>query len=211
MTHGWNSSISHPSNSKLDSRATPITGTTFDTSNSFNVIADVNKGGNWSTEVKNETVSYSTVNNIWQTSKIHYWPGAGSAVNFYAYYPTSISGSITHNAGSAPVLSYTVPDDAANQTDILAAASPDVSGSTCTAIPLTFSHILAAVKFGVGTHGIPSGTISSISIGNVANSGTYTFGSGWSNVTGSRKLLQYFRQRQSAAHQEKALRQESIP
>ena len=43
-----------------DSRATPITGNTFDTSKSFNVIADVNKGGNWSTEINNETASYSS-------------------------------------------------------------------------------------------------------------------------------------------------------
>ncbi len=41
-------------------------------------------------------------------------------------------------------------------------------------------------NFQVGSSGLPSGTISSISIGNIANSGTYTFGSGWSNVTGSK-------------------------
>ena len=54
-THGWNSSNSNSSDFKKDSRAIPISGNTFDTSKSFNVIADVNKGGNWSTEVKNET------------------------------------------------------------------------------------------------------------------------------------------------------------
>ena len=59
-THGWNNSNSSSSDSKPDSRATPISGNTFDTSKSFNVIADVNKGGNWSTEINNETASYST-------------------------------------------------------------------------------------------------------------------------------------------------------
>ena len=58
-THGWNSSNSNSSDCEKDSRATPISGNTFDTSKSFNVIADVNKGGNWSTEINNETASYS--------------------------------------------------------------------------------------------------------------------------------------------------------
>ncbi|MCH4213245.1 MAG: hypothetical protein LKF70_10725, partial [Prevotella sp.] len=45
-TCGWNSSNRSSSDSRPDSRATPISGNTFDTSNSFNVIADINKGGN---------------------------------------------------------------------------------------------------------------------------------------------------------------------
>jgi hypothetical protein len=135
--------------------------------------------------IDNETVTCS--NNLWKTVKDYYWPGAGSTVNFYAYYPASIpNGTITHTVGSAPTLAYTVPDNAANQTDILAASSPNRSGSTGTAVPLSFKHIFAAVRFSVGTSGMPGGTVSSISIGNVANSGTYTFGSGWSNVTGSK-------------------------
>ena len=113
-THNWSNSVNSnkSSDQKVPSRATPITGSTFDTSKNFNVIADVNKGGNWSTEINNETASYSTANNIWQTTATHYWPGVGSTVNFYAYYPTSISSNITHASGSAPVLSYTVPDNA---------------------------------------------------------------------------------------------------
>ena len=153
--------------------------THFDTSNSFNVIADVNKGGNWSTEVNNENVSYSTANNIWQTSATHYWPGTSSTMNFYAYYPTSISGSITHNAGSAPVLSYTVPDKVADQIDILASSKTGVVGDSYNQTPVDFKHIFAAVQFCVGSSGLPSGTISSITISGIKNSGDYTFGSGW--------------------------------
>jgi hypothetical protein len=178
-TYDWNNSNSSFPDSKPDSRATPISGNTFDTSKNFNVIADENKGDIWSTEVNKETAFYSTVNKIWQTTAAHYWPGAGSTADFYAYYPTSISGSITHTPGSAPILAYTVPDDAASQTDILAASSPDVSYSTGTAIPLAFSHIFAAVQFSVGTAGLPEGTISSITINGIKNSGTYTFGNGW--------------------------------
>jgi hypothetical protein len=188
-TCGWNSSNRSSSDSRPDSRATPISGNTFDTSNSFNVIADINKGGNWSTEVNNETASYSSINNIWQTSKIHYWPGAASTVDFYAYYPTSLFRSITHTAGSAPTLSYTVPDNAADQIDILTSSKTGIAGDSYNQTPVDFKHIFAAVQFSVGSSGMPSGTVSSISIGNVANSGTYTFGSGWSNVTGSKTFM----------------------
>ncbi len=125
----------------------------------------MNHGGNWTIEVNNETASYSTANNIWQTSATHYWPGTGSTVDFYAYYPTSISSSITHTAGSAPVLSYTVPDNAADQIDILTSSKTGVAGDSYNQTPVDFKHIFAAVQFSVGSKGMGSGTISSISIG----------------------------------------------
>ena len=177
-TCGWN-------NSKKNSRATPITGNTFDTSKSFNVIADQNdENGNYSTLIDNKAVSYS--NNIWKTTKDYYWSGNSSkTINFYAYYPTSISSSISHTAGSAPTLSYTVPDNVANQPDIIVASKENVAGNTMTSTSLTFNHIFAAVQFSVGSSGLPSGTISSITISGIKNSGTYTFGSGWTLNSGT--------------------------
>ena len=167
------------------SRATPITDNSFGTDKSFNLIADQNDGaGNYSTLINSQAVSYT--NNIWKTSNDYYWSGiANKTISFYAYYPSTIS-NVSHTAGSAPTLLYTVPPDASNQIDIITAINPNVSGSAATSTPLTFNHIFAAIQFSVGSAGIGSGTISSISIGNVANSGTYTFGSGWSNVTGSK-------------------------
>ena len=187
-THGWSNSNSF-SNYKKDSRATPISGNTFDTSNSFNVIADINKGSNWTTEVKNETVSYSTANNIWQTSATHYWPGFGSTVNFYAYYPTSISGSITHSAGSAPVLSYTVPDHTTDQMDILASSKTGVAGDSYNQTPVDFKHILAAVNFQVGTNGMPSGTITGVTLNNIQYKGTYSLDGTWTPNTTDKKFF----------------------
>ena len=180
-THDWNNS----SNSKKDSRATPISGASFDTSKSFNMIADQNDGsGNYSTLIDKESVSYS--NNIWKTTKDYYWSGNSSkAINFYAYYPTSISSSISHTAGSAPTLSYTVPDNVANQPDIIVASKENVAGNTTTSTSLTFKHIFAAVQFSVGSSGLPSGTISSITISDIKNSGIYTFGRGWTLNSGT--------------------------
>ena len=162
------------------SRAAPIMDTSFGTDKSFNLIADQNDGaGNYSTLIDKESVSFT--NNIWQTTPSHYyWSGtANKTVNFYAYYPTSISGNISHTADSSPTLLYTVPPDASNQIDIIIAINPNISGSTVTSTSLTFNHIFSAVKFAVGTNGLPSGTIKSITISGINNSGTYTFGSGW--------------------------------
>ena len=186
-THNWShfSGSNKSSDQKIPSRATPIN--TFNTSNSFNVIADVNKGGSWSTEVNNETASYSTANNIWQTTMAHYWPGSGSTVNFYAYYPTSISSSITHNAGSAPVLSYTVPDNATDQIDILASSNAGMTGDSYTRIPVDFKHVFAAVNFQVGSNGLPNGTITEVTLNNIQYKGTYSLNGTWTPNTTDKK------------------------
>jgi hypothetical protein len=133
--------------------------------------------------INNKAVTCS--NNLWKTATDYYWSGTDSkTVNFYAYYPASIpNGTITHTAGSAPTLAYMVPDDAASQPDILAASSPDVSGSTGTAVPLPFKHILAAVKFSVGTSGLPGGTITKITLNNIQYKGTYSFDGTWTPNT----------------------------
>ncbi|MCH4241418.1 MAG: fimbrillin family protein [Prevotella sp.] len=174
--------------SKTESRATPITDPTLGTDKSFNLIADQKEvTGSYSTLIDNETVTCS--NSLWKTTKDYYWSGTDSkTVNFYACYPASIpNGTITHTAGSAPTLTYTVPDDAANQTDILTAFSPDVSGSTGTAIPLTFKHILSAVQFSVGTSGMPSGTISKVTLNNIQYKGTYSLDGTWTPSTTDKK------------------------
>jgi hypothetical protein len=160
-------------------RAMPISGTSLGTSSNFNIIADAYDGNSsYSTIINNEAVSYT--NNMWKTTVSHYWPGnANNTVNFYAYYPTSISSSISHTAGSAPTLSYTVPNDVASQIDIMTATGTNVSGKTNSSTPLAFGHVFAAVKFAVGSNGLPSGTVKSITISGINNSGTYTFGSGW--------------------------------
>ena len=170
------------------SRAMPVGGTSLSTSNTFNLIADQNDGaGSYTTLIDKEPVSFR--NSMWQTVKPHYWSGkSNSTVNFYAYYPSDIN-NISHTAGSSPTLSYTVPDDVTSQIDIIAATSNSVPGSTTSSTPLIFNHIFSAVKFCVGVSGLPSGTIKSISISGIHNSGTYTFGSGWSNVKGSNTFV----------------------
>jgi hypothetical protein len=186
-TYNWSDSANSnkSSDQKIPSRATPIS--TFDTSKSFNIIADVNKGGNWSTEVNNEMVSYSSANNIWQTTANHYWPGADNTINFYAYYPTSIFGSITHVTGSVPVLSYTVPDNATDQIDILASSKTGVAGDSYNQTPVDFEHIFAAVQFTVGSSGLPEGTITKVTLNSILYKGTYSLDGTWAPNTTDKK------------------------
>ena len=161
-----------------NSRAMPIAGTSLSSSNTFNLIADQYDGiSSYRTLIDKETVYYS--NNLWKTSNDYYWSGiANKTINFYAYYPSNIS-NVSHTAGSVPTLSYTVPDNVSDQIDIMTATGTNISGNTNSSTPLTFNHIFAAVKFAVGTSGLPSGTIKSITLSGIKNSGTYTLGSGW--------------------------------
>jgi hypothetical protein len=170
--------------SSKDSRATPITDTSLGTDKTFGIIADILDGSNYTTEINQEVVSYNTTNKIWETVADHYWPGVNKTVNFYAYSPASITnGTLNHTAGSAPTLTYTVPDDATNQEDIMISTSTDISGTTYSSTSISFKHILAAIKFSVGTSGMPSGTITKITLNNIQYTGTYLFDGIWTPNT----------------------------
>ena len=123
------------------SRAMPVGGTSLSTSNTFNLIADQNDGaGNYSTLINSQAVRYT--NNIWKTSNDYYWSGiANKTISFYAYYPTSISGNISHTAGSSPILSYTVPDNVSDQIDIMTSTNNNVSGNTNSSTQIGRAHV----------------------------------------------------------------------
>ncbi len=111
-------------------------------------------------------------------------------MNFYAYYPTSILNNITHTAGSAPVLLYTVPDNASDQIDILASSKTGVAGDSYNQTPVDFKHVFAAVQFKSGSSGLPNGTGAVLKIKSIQYKGTYTFGSGWTNFPDVKDLSQ---------------------
>jgi hypothetical protein len=182
----WKNNDSTP-NSRT--RASPISGSSFDKSSSFNIIADAYDGkSSYSTIINKETVSFT--NNMWKTISPHYWPGTtNNTLNFYAYYPTSISSSITHTAGSAPTLSYTVPDDVASQIDIMTATDNNVSGSTNSSTPLAFNHIFAAIQFSVGSVGMPNGTITGIALNNILYKGIYSLNGTWTQDATAKKTF----------------------
>ena len=76
----------------------------------------------------------------------------------------------------APVISYTIPRDKADQTDIIT-AHQEVARSTgfFKNVPLSFTHALTAIRFKMGF----ACTVKSITISGVYNKADYTIGSGW--------------------------------
>ena len=151
----------------------------------FNVLAVSEEAGSPVTLINNEAVSYQ--NGLWQTASKHYWPAYNAEINFYAYYPTSLSEVFNYNAGNAPTLTYAVPAAAADQVDILAASAAHTPSASSSVVDLEFNHMLSGLYFTYQSDGV-AGTIKSISISNHYSAGTYTFGTGWASLNTQRSL-----------------------
>lgn len=113
-------------------------------------------------------------NEEFTTPEVYLWPGSGT-LKFDAF--ANLPDNVTINNENSVVTSitYTAPTNVANQKDIIY-ASASVSGDYGQAVPLTFEHILSAVNFKVGD--IAHGTIKSITLKGVYNTGIYNFSNG---------------------------------
>lgn len=114
----------------------------------------------------------------YDSGRIYYWPGSSFNLDFYAYSPYSNAGLTTpvdNGDGAVPSISYVVPASVSSQADLLSAVSAGNSGSTNATVPLTFKHICTAVEFVEGDDMQP-GSITSIKVKGVRNSGSYSFG-----------------------------------
>ena len=118
-------------------------------------------------------------NNIFVSNPEHFWPGAGT-IDFVAVANAPASG-FTPKLNSAETalesFTYTVPDAAADQKDIVVASAPKVNGGENESVPLDFKHIMSAVNFTVGDH-VANGVIKSIKINNVKTTGSYNVATG---------------------------------
>ncbi|ADV43735.1 fimbrillin family protein [Bacteroides helcogenes] len=130
----------------------------------------------------NATASKSGSN--YTLSSTYYWPGASYKMKFFAYAPKDNGNyvlSANTQAGS-PTISVTIPDNVDDQKDLLVAKTDEVDGNTNTAVPLTFSHALTAIRFVCGDD-MQGGTVKSISLKNVYSKGTYNMETeSWSSV-----------------------------
>ena len=121
----------------------------------------------------------------WVVGSNNYWPGASKNVSFFAYAPYSDTNDpkgielSDNSVTGAPVITYTVPSSAADQSDLLVATALDQDGSGTSSPALSFSHALCGVKFAVGSmEGINK--ITKIAISGVYNKGTLEIGgSAW--------------------------------
>ena len=172
-----------------DNAGRPATRAAMQTSmyNDFKVVAAVKENGNVGTQYYMDDVATKTGTN-WVPSKVYYWPGSNRQLRFLAWAPTDASFQSVPNSPNATTLQYTTPAEAKNQRDIVAAATGFISNpsndATCTPVGLQFKHLCTAVIIKTGET-MTAGTIKSVSLKGVKNSGTYDMvNSAWT-LTGS--------------------------
>ena len=143
--------------------------------NDFKVVAAVKENGNVGTQYYMDDVATKT-GTSWVPSKVYYWPGSNRQLRFLAWAPTDASFQSVPNNPNATTLQYTTPAEAKNQRDLVAAATGFISNpsndATCTPVGLQFKHLCTAVIIKTGEQ-MTAGTIKSVSLKGVKNSGTY--------------------------------------
>ena len=160
-----------------DNAGRPATRAAMQTSmyNKFKVVAAIRENGTVGTQYYMDDVATKTGTN-WVPSKVYYWPGSNRQLRFLAWAPTDASFQSVPNNPNATTLQYTTPAEAKNQRDIVAAATGFISNpsndATCTPVGLQFKHLCTAVIIKTGET-MTAGTIKSVSLKGVKNSGTY--------------------------------------
>ena len=160
-----------------ESRVTPITD---DNITSFGVVA-FRRASTASIASMTPNFIYDAevvkTGNRWATAEKQFWPMNSDVLDFYAYAPYHAEG-VTLSSASAtgvPTITY----DASSQLDLITATATNQALTvTGTGVPLTFNHALTTIKFEKSDE-LP-GTITSISIKKVYNSGKLTIGGSWS-------------------------------
>lgn len=172
-----------------DNAGRPATRAAMQTSmyNKFKVVAAIRENGTVGSQYYMDDVATKTGTN-WVPSKVYYWPGSNRQLRFLAWAPTDASFQSVPNSPNATTLQYTTPAEAKNQRDLVAAATGFISNpsndATCTPVGLQFKHLCTAVIIKTGET-MTAGTIKSVSLKGVKNSGTYDMvGSAWT-LTGS--------------------------
>lgn len=145
----------------------------------FSVVAQLkNSDGNIAPRYyMNEVATKQGV--VWQpSSSIYYWPDNGS-LRFLAWAPLDAELDESPVKPSEDVnkttIKYTVPAELSKQRDLVAAATgynASPVGGVCAPVSLQFKHLCTAVVIKTGATMAP-GTIKSVTIKNVRNSGTY--------------------------------------
>lgn len=145
----------------------------------FNVVAQLKKSdGNIAPRYyMNEVATKQGV--VWQpSSSIYYWPDNGS-LRFLAWAPLDAELDESPVKPSEDVnkttIKYTVPAELSKQRDLVAAATGynvSPAGGVCAPVSLQFKHLCTAVVVKTGATMAP-GTIKSVTVTNVRNSGTY--------------------------------------
>lgn len=145
----------------------------------FNVVAQLKKSdGNIAPRYYMNEVA-TKQGDVWQpSSSTYYWPDNGS-LRFLAWAPLDAELDESPVKPSEDVnkttIKYTVPAELSKQRDLVAAATgynASPAGGVCAPVSLQFKHLCTAVVVKTGATMAP-GTIKSVTVTNVRNSGTY--------------------------------------
>ena len=143
--------------------------------NDFKVVAAVKENGNVGSQYYMNDVATKTGTN-WVPAHTYYWPGSNRQLRFLAWAPTDAVFQSVPNSPNTTTLQYTTPAEAKNQRDLVAAATDFIdspaNNGTCTPVSLNFKHLCTAVIIKTGET-MTAGTIKSVSLKGVKNSGTY--------------------------------------
>lgn len=147
--------------------------------------------------------NHKVVRNVggkWVCSPAKYWPVNDPKISFFAYAPkasSSNNGISVSVASGFPSITYTVPDNTANHSDLLCAA-PLVDKQAGSSLSLAFRHQLTEVAFNVTVRTVDeagvlqdskSQTVTQVTLKNIQSSrvGQFTAsGFGWNNAFAGR-------------------------
>lgn len=152
-------------------RGVPVT--SLETYVSFHVQAHCTDNGTPVSQFYMDDNATNSDGTVWSTSQVRYWPGENRTLQFFAWAPADAAFTATPGSPESTTFKYEVPALATEQKDIVVATTDSYDGNYEQQVPLTFKHILTAVKFETGSQMQP-GTIKSVALKGVKKSGTYT-------------------------------------
>lgn len=152
-------------------RGVPVT--SLETYDSFHVQAHCTDNGTPVSQFYMDDNATKSDGTVWSTSQVRYWPGENRTLQFFAWAPANAAFTATPGSPESTTFEYEVPALAADQKDIVVATTDPYVGNYEQQVPLTFKHILTAVKFETGSQMQP-GTIKSVALKGVIKRGTYT-------------------------------------
>ena len=125
--------------------------------------------------INNEEYSKDGSGNF-ASQNIYYWPGVQQnlSLDFYCYSPYNANGLTLPSTASETgrILEYVVPTDVSQQQDLMLADGTGLKGlpgNHNKVLPLTFNHLLSAVRIVAGDN-MMAGTIKSITFSNLYGS-----------------------------------------
>jgi len=134
------------------------------------ILTTTGTEGSGSYTMRDETISSTLISQ-------EVWDNAGTdKFRFYAWAPVGYA--TLKEDGPAPILSVTPSTDVTKQADFMEAVSSDYASTAKESVSLEFKHVMAGIKFSVGT--LPYAyTVTKVSLVGVYTGGSRVVGGSW--------------------------------